>query len=297
MSAPAKKREIDEESKENEEMTSSNDSSDDNEMDTNDEQGTQIMVDFVGRIPEDPDFNGIKLLLQQLFLKAKVETSELANFIIERNYVGSVVKQGGDDDAEDEDDEENDINDVFGITTIINISQGQNQDCIKQLRKVLADYSSDYASDTTNALIKSILENDSAALGLIINERFVNIPADIAVPLLENLIADMKRAVNKKMPYDFQYYVLISKLYKPKNTPGKKKKRGVEEPELIWSNPEEEIFAEDAMCSFEFSVDKDSDTSAWADDDEEMVPHRRVMLFEATKLPSIIEKIKKELAH
>lgn len=175
----------------------------------------------------------------------------------------------------------------------------QSQDCIKQLRKVLADYSSDYASDTTNALIKSILENDSAALGLIINERFVNIPADIAVPLLENLISDMKRAVTKKMPYDFQYYVLISKLYKPKPAPGMKKKKrgGVDEPELMWSNPEEEIFADDAMCSFEFSVDKDSDTSAWADDDEEMVPHRRVMLFEAAKLPAIIEKIKKELAH
>ncbi|XP_063988751.1 protein BCCIP homolog [Diachasmimorpha longicaudata] len=295
MSAPAKKREIDEKSKENEEVNSSNDSSDDNDTDINDLQGTHIMVDFVGRIPEDPDFNGIKLLLQQLFLKAKVETSELANFIIERNYVGSVVKQDGDDE-DDEDDDENDVNDVFGITTVINISQGQNQNCIKQLRKVLADYSSDYASDATNALIKSILENDSAALGLIINERFVNIPANIAVPLLENLLADMKRAVNKKMPYDFQYYVLISKLYKPKNTPGKKKKREAEDLELIWSNPEEAIFAEDAMCSFEFSVDKDSDTSAWADDDEEMVPHRRVMLFEASKLPSMIDKILDQLS-
>jgi len=52
----------------------------------------KIQVDFEGRSPVDADFHGIKQLLQQLFLKAHVNLSELADLIIRQNYVGSVVK-------------------------------------------------------------------------------------------------------------------------------------------------------------------------------------------------------------
>lgn len=153
-------------------------------------------------------------------------------------------------------------------------------------------------------MIKNILENDSEALGLLINERFVNIPAQISVPLLENLTSEIKRANNKRMAFDFSYYVLICKLYKMEDQKmGKKakskKKRNGEEPTVIWSNPEEEIFAEDATCSFEFSVEKESDSGlsgTWTEGDDEMVPYRRVLLFEATKLQSIIDKIKNHVS-
>lgn len=304
MPGPSKKRDIEKKPEDDDEMSQSDDeSSDDNETEVNDEEGTKIMVDFVGRTPEDPDFHGIKILLQQLFLKADVNVSALSEHIISRNYVGSVVKQGldGDDNDEesDDDDDDDDVNDVFGITTVVNISHSQNEECVQQLRKLLKDSSSNYADDKTNGLINNILENDSSALGLIINERFVNIPADISIPLLENLISDMKRASKKKMPYEFQYYILISKLYKMKPKIGKKnKKNNEEEPELFWSNQEEEIFSDDAMCTFEFSVDKDNGLSGtWTEDDAEMTPFRRVMFFEASKLPKLVEKVKTMLAN
>lgn len=85
----------------------------------------EITVDFEGRSPTDPDFHGIKTLLQQLFLKAHVDLSNLTNLIIEQNYIGSVVKQSQDDAASDDEDDDDDINDVFGITTVINISNRQ----------------------------------------------------------------------------------------------------------------------------------------------------------------------------
>lgn len=83
----------------------------------------EIQVDFEGRNPQDPDFNGIKTLLQQLFLKAHLDLGGLTDLIISQNYVGSVVKQSSDDGEES--DEEDDVNDVFGITTIVNISHRQ----------------------------------------------------------------------------------------------------------------------------------------------------------------------------
>lgn len=151
-------------------------------------------------------------------------------------------------------------------------------------------------------MIKNVLENDSEPLGLLINERFVNIPAQISVPLLENLVSEMKWANRKQMPFNFSHFVLICKLYKTKAQKiGKKQKKkgSSEEPTIIWSNPEEEIIADEATASFEFSVEKESDSALsgkWTESDDEMVPYRRVLLFESAKLQPIIDKIKSEIS-
>ncbi|XP_076177996.1 protein BCCIP homolog [Ptiloglossa arizonensis] len=300
MAAPMKKRDIQQstEDKSSDDDDQSSLNSEDNEQDAVEEQGMEIQVDFEGRSPLDPDYHGIKTLLQQLFLKAHIDLGSLTDLIISQNYVGSVVKQS--EDLEGSDDEDSDINDVFGVTTVINLSSGQNYPCVQQLRELLRQLANEHATDSTNTMIKHVLENDLEALGLLINERFVNIPAQISVPLLENLTSEIKRANNKRMPFNFSYYVLICKLYKSEDQKvGKKlkskKKNNTEEPTILWSNPEEEIFAEEATFSFEFSVEKESDSGlsgTWTETDNEMIPYRRVLLFEATKLQQIIDKIK-----
>ncbi|KAG6797253.1 protein BCCIP [Apis mellifera caucasica] len=304
MAAPVKKRDVqrnfEDRSSDDDDHNSSN--SEDNEKESLEEQGMEIQVDFEGRNPLDPDYHGIKTLLQQLFLKAHIDLGGLTDLIISQNYVGSVVKQS--EDLNESDDEDSDINDVFGITTVINLSSGQNYPCIQQLRDLLRQLANEHATDAANTMIKDVLENDSEALGLLINERFVNIPAQISVPLLENLISEIKRANNKKMPFNFSYYILICKLYKTEDKKLEKKlkhkkKDNTEEPAILWSNPEEEIFAEEATISFEFSVEKESDSGlsgTWTETDDEMIPYRRVLLFEATKLQPIIDKIKNHIS-
>lgn len=64
---------------------------------------------------------------------------------------------------------------------------------------------------------------------------------------------------------------------------------------MVFSNPEEEVFYKEADASCEFNVSSESDTAVsgkWTEDDAEMVPFRRLILFKAQKLPSIIEKVK-----
>jgi len=86
-------------------------------------------VDFEGRNPIDSDFHGIKQLLNQLFLKAHLNLSELTDVIIGQNYVGSVIKQAYDEEVEGSEDEEDDAadseNQVFGITTVLNLTDKQ----------------------------------------------------------------------------------------------------------------------------------------------------------------------------
>ncbi|PSN29979.1 hypothetical protein C0J52_25384 [Blattella germanica] len=292
MAAPLKKRVLNENSNFNEHSEnsdSSDDASEGNEMEEYTGQ-EKIQVEFEGRSPTDGDFHGIKQLLQQLFLKAHVNLSELADLIIGQNYQSDV--------DEDESDEDDDANDVFGITSVVNLTEKQNLECVQQLRTLLLDLCNDYGTDQANTFVRSILSDGLQSIGLLINERIVNIPAQISVPLLESLNKEMKRACEKKMPYDFTYFVVICKLYKtekPKSKNKKKKQQGGEELEILWSNPEEELIDKEAECRFEFCVKNDSDTGLagqWLEDDLEMTPYRRVLLLKANKLEPLIEQIK-----
>lgn len=76
---------------------------------------------FEGRNPEGQDFHGIKQLLQQLFLKAHIDLSQLSDMLINQTGVGSVLKQGFSDSDDEDDTEMTDQSDVFGITSVINL--------------------------------------------------------------------------------------------------------------------------------------------------------------------------------
>merc|ERR1712071_671192 len=73
----------------------------------------EVMVDFEAHTISHNDFNGMKKLLQQLFLKAHVNTSELTDIMIQQNHIGSVIRQA--EVPEDSDDEDSDPDEVFGF--------------------------------------------------------------------------------------------------------------------------------------------------------------------------------------
>lgn len=91
------------------------------------------------------------------------------------------------EDSDDDDDDDDDSSDVFGVMSVLNITEKQNLECVQQLRSLLLDLCSEHATDQTNTLIRSLLSDDLQSIGLLINERIINIPAQISVPLLESL--------------------------------------------------------------------------------------------------------------
>ena len=55
----------------------------------------------------------------------------------------------------------------------------QDVECIKEVIK--------YITEKTNQKASSLFEDPANEVGLLINERFINIPPQVSVPLLENL--------------------------------------------------------------------------------------------------------------
>lgn len=201
-----------------------------------------------------------------------------------QNYVGSVIKQCYDDDEEISDDE--DPNVVFGITTIVSLDKSRGIQCIDQTINLLLDKGEKNAEDSALKLFKTTLGVEK--VGLLINERFVNIPAQISLPLFESLQAEVDRAISKNKPFNFASIILISKFYRKVDTNGKV----VED---ILSNLEEETFAPYVTASFDYSVESEADSGLdgnWEEDDTQLIPYRKVSLIDAKKLSEIIVALK-----
>lgn len=171
------------------------------------------------------------------------------------------------------------------------------------------EYVQKFANKETQELFKEKLTSGEK-IGLLINERFVNIPLKIADPLLTSLDDELNKIKKKEKSYEFDYFLMICKMYKPKS--GKIKAKDllfasnkiknicfVLGNDILFSNPEEQIFYDECDGSLEFNVSSESDTGVsgkWSEDDVEMIPYRRLILIKAQKLPSIVQKVKQFVA-
>ena len=63
----------------------------------------------------------------------------------------------------------------------------QSQDCVIQLQEMLLQQCSSHAASKLPRL-SSLLGDASKPVGLLVNERVLNIPAEIAPPLLRGLV-------------------------------------------------------------------------------------------------------------
>jgi protein BCP1 len=214
--------------------------------------------------------------------------SEMTNLIISQDFIGSCIKQAWDEEMDEEEDDEDDedTNAVFGITTVINMTSRKESECVKQLKSILLKrVEEEVKSKDVAKKFNDILSDDKQAVGFVINERFVNIPAQISVPMLENLCKEISRANEKQKPFDFAYYVMILKFYR---------KEDEKSPEDFYSNQEEELFLKDALATFDYSVKSETDSGLsgkWKENDDELTPFRKVILLDGKKFPQLVDSV------
>lgn len=307
MAAPSKRRNVEEKpdeapsSEDDEEYETDEEVEDGEEEEEDDAMGLEMNVNFDAQTATDTDFHGIKRLLQQLFLKANVNLSALTDLFLGQNHVGSVIKQApSEEEEEDEDEMETDASDeVFGISTVINLTQRLTEDnkspsegekAVKQIVDMLTEKSDKNGGPIQTKTLKEYLVNKEKHIGWLVNERFVNIPPQISLPLYDSLRDEMHSACSKGQKFKFDYFLLMSKALKSKG--GKKK----DQDNLIFTNGEEELFQEESAFQFAFSVadqQADAETIANSDDDDEVSYEswRVVMIIPAEKMEVVAKKM------
>lgn len=215
-----------------------------------------------------------------------------------------VIQSFVDDDDSSSDDENPDFDSegtIFGVTTAVNISQDFASGCIDGLRQYVLTKCDQFGNGDAGDRIKNVLNDDSKCIGFLINERFVNIPPQISVPLLENLNKEINRAAVKANKFKFTHYVMLVKFHRKEAKKNKNRTVAaatVAPIEDIYSNGEEELLCEQCDASFEYSVQSETDSALsgqWTEGDSTLIPYRKVILFESQKLLPIIESIKNVL--
>ncbi|XP_072883699.1 protein BCCIP homolog [Hemitrygon akajei] len=263
--------------------------------DSDEEVHEEVQVDFEAHTISDLDCNGIKRLLQQLFLKASVNITELADLIIQQNHIGSVIRQA---EISDEGSEEDDEDGVFGFITVLNLTERKGTESIEQIKDlVLSQCKTHYP--TAAEQLEKILNDNSKPVNFLISERFVNVPPQIALPLHKQLQAELLDAQRTNKPCGKCHYYLV--MSKACVEAGKKKphQRGKQKEELLFANAEDEFFYEQSIMKFSYSVEEDSDSclsGRWAFDDVPMKPLRIVMLIPANCLNAVMDKFKEYLS-
>jgi protein BCP1 len=104
-------------------------------------------------------------------------------------------------------------------------------------------------------------------IGLILNERVINMPSEVVPPMYNMLLEEMAWAIQDKEPYNFSHYLIISKNYSEveskldleESRPQKKKKKAGENSQQFFFHPEDEVLQRNAICTgtFEYTHQQD----------------------------------------
>merc|ERR1719402_197512 len=160
--------------------------------------------------------------------------------------------------------EDVDPNQVYGISTILNL--GDKNESIVGLKRFLLEQT---AKGNDRQVLQYVSDLLNKNVGFLVSERFIN------------------------LPYDFSHYFMICKLYKTKNLQMGGRQVPVEQA-VVFSNPEEElIVGESELCiDYDVSSESDADMGGNWEDGVEMTPWRRIVVFQADRMETIIKSIK-----
>ncbi|KAF2140961.1 uncharacterized protein K452DRAFT_272705 [Aplosporella prunicola CBS 121167] len=203
------------------------------------------------------DFHGLKTLCRQLFDvdNQLFDLSALADLVLSQPTLGSTVKVDGLE------------SDPYAFLTVLNLHEHREKQVIKDLTSYVLRKS---ATDASTAQLAQLLDPASPAqVGLILTERFINMPSEIVPPMYNMLLEEMQWALEDKEPYHFSHYLLISKTYlevesklDQQETRPKKKGKKEASSETFYFHPEDEVLHKHALAHCNYEYDKQGDEGA-----------------------------------
>ncbi|KAI8942877.1 hypothetical protein NX059_000917 [Plenodomus lindquistii] len=264
-----------------------------------DEDMDMVNVDFEWFDPQPAiDFHGIKTLLRQLLDvdNQLFNLSELTDLILAQPLLGSTVKVDGNE------------TDPYAFLTVLNLTTHKDVKVIQNLTSYLTRH-----SPHTLPQLPSLLQDENSQIGLILTERFINMPHEIVPPMYTMLLEEIQWAVSEKEPYAFTHYLVLSKCYtevasalttpsttssSSKGGPDKRGKKAKKEDsgEVFYFHPEDEVLKRFAMgwgtFEYETEVDEGASDSKRAFQEMGVRPMGCLVLIEAGKFEGAVEGVK-----
>ncbi|KAK7956620.1 uncharacterized protein PG986_005842 [Apiospora aurea] len=240
-------------------MVQDGESSDDEDFDI-------VNVDFEWfNFNADIDFHGSKALLRQLLDvdSALFDISGLADLILSQPTIGSTHRE-------------------------------------KKPMANLISYLSDKAKATSSlsSVVPALLAAPDKHVGLVLSERLINMPSEIAPPMYSMLIDEIEAAVEDKEPYEFSHYLVLSKTYQEVESTldveERKKKKGKQEPATFYFHPEDEVLHKYAAAHGTYAFTNNDNSAAdskRAFQEMGVMPSGHMILIEASKFADAVKAV------
>lgn len=234
------------------------------------------------------DFQGAKCFIRQLFQQDTqlLPLSELADLLLSRTEIGSTVKTDGRG------------GDAFSMLTATDLTD--NTKSSNALRK-LNSYFLDKTKDKTefNGLLHQLFSPESKSkLGLVFSERMINMPVETTPPMYRMLLQELSKA-----GYDFDYFIIPSRVYQIKdsevdkelgsNEPKAKRVKEDTKPELEYYHDEDEILEKNSLHHgyFEYTKGGINPDARRVFNDYAIVPKLSLILLSKAGLTKAVEEM------
>jgi protein BCP1 len=235
------------------------------------------------------DFHGTKSLLRQLLDvdSQMFDVSGLADLILSQPTIGSTVKVDGKE------------TDPYAMVTALNLQEHREKKPLADLTHYLVQKAKETESPLATALPELLAAGQH--VGLVVSERLINMPSEIAPPMYGMLIDEVEAAVEDKEPYEFTHYLVLSKTYHEVESTldvlddSRRGKKGrVAEPALFYFHPEDEVLARHAAAHGTYAFSKHAENvadSKRAFQEMGIMPRGYMILIEAAKFPEAVKAI------
>lgn len=245
-----------------------------------------VNVDFDFFDIVDDDFLSIKSLLRQLLGLDSVHfnLSAISQLIVD-SKLGTTIKA---------DDEE--YNDALAVLSVSDFSVTEGETArlyeyyIERANAAMSN-NTPGSAELLRALRKIQANNSSAKVGMLISERFLNMPFEVVPPLYQLLVQEYAA---RGLQYD--YILLPSRVYseRPSNLDnnGASSTTTIDE-EFFPFHPEDPFIGELAVAHarFPFQTPIDETDSRRAFQDNGIYPYGQLILIDAKRLPEIAQAI------
>lgn len=260
----------------------------------------KVDVSFESHPPIEDDLDGIATLLRQSLLQF-ADCSSLAKYLIQLKDVTQVIALEAPDEENTSEDDEPD-NEIYGVSSVIELPvKSKPNDDTSQIepRRQLLKFLKDKCPEFKKTLHELDSETNSIKIGMIVNERYINLPPQLALPTLKVLTRNLDES-------HYTHLVFIAKILLRSRSSetklaSKKSKSGQSSAQdtepIVFVNPEEEIVCEGSEYHTDIDVSCYCDENAtWSfSSDIKYTPHRRIMLVDYKNWPTIIKNLEKEL--
>lgn len=235
------------------------------------------------------DFHGTKTLLRQLFdVDANLfNMSAFSDLVLSQPTIGSTIKVDGK------------ATDAYAMLTVLNTLVHRGKEPMKDVIKYLADKAQ------TNSSLAPVAEalNSDKHIGLVLSERLINMPSELAPPLYSMLVDEVEAAVEDKEPYEFSHYLILSKTYQEMESKldveNQKRKKAKEEAGVYYFHVEDEVLQKHAVAYGNFNYTKEDEAvadSKRAFQEMGVKAHGHMILIEASKFPGAVKAINEYLS-